>query len=370
MAVGVIVLGGCSPERPKAPGIYCGEKKAYLKDLAPSDVFAIVNGHKIYKRDYESYLALGEKIYRFKRGLPMAGENKDVTRYLNMTARALPAELISRQLMIGAAEKAGIKVSAETRENAEKEIVKAMGNRVKSIGAIAKKLGGSEGVFFIKMVEENAIMDEFRKKCATNDITFVSQAEITNVLAHIVKWNQNADRQNERSKKKALKFREAALKPGVDFEKLTRQHAKVSPEFGKFWDSFQMGELDDGEPLKVWLAGAKEGDLSQPIDLDDGIAIVKLLKKTETQIPGETMVVVDYDLARCTFYAYQHVKEQTAEEIREELLRNKAKDAQKELGTKLWNEAVFEYPFGDQFFPPEKGKKRMSDAQNEKGDQK
>lgn len=360
---------GCSDSESASKGqdIPAGAGKCFLKDMAPSDVFAIVNGRKLTKGDYLDYWILAERLFRFSKGISMAVADPKVSRHMALIEWTLPAELISRQLMLSGAEKAGVTVTADDRAAAEKQVLKSLGRGATSLDAVARKIGSEEGKRLKRMVEENALMNAFRRQSTTNNISTVSAEDVKAAQDRIAKWNANADRQNERSRKKAQKFREAAMKPGADFEKMTHQHAKVSPEFGKFWESFQLGELEDGEPLKIWLAAAKEGDISEPIDLDDGIAVVKLLKKTVTPIPGETSVVVDYDLARCTFYAYQHLKEQTDKELADDILATRIKAVQKELGTRLWNEAVFEYPHGDQFFPDlQPGRKTVKEAEKGK----
>ena len=358
---------GCSDDH-SASGASAQGKVMFIDQMAPSDVFAVVNGRKLTKQDYLDYRVLAESLYRVKKGLPASGDNQDVSRYMRMIERTLPSELISRQLMLDGAEKAGVLATAEDRENAGNELLFSLKRPFKSVNALARKIGPDAGKLLLKVVGETAQIDAFRRQSATNDIMTVSESEIKMVQDRLVQWNANADRLNAKSRKKAMRFREAALKPGADFEKLTHQHAKVSPEFGKFWESFQLGELDDGEPLKLWLATAKEGDLSEPIDLDDGIAIVKLLKKTVSRIPGESTVVIDFDLARCTFRAYQHLKEQTAEELATDIRNGKIREAQKELGTKLWEAAVFEYPHGEQFFPsPEEPKKESVKGKKQNG---
>ena len=67
----------------------------------------------------------------------------------------------------------------------------------------------------------------------------------------------------------------------------------------------ELAELEASDPFAQWLARAEVGDISQPIDFDDGLAIVGLVSKVKSDSsihPGEEADM--YEVVRVLFKAY------------------------------------------------------------------
>ena len=113
-----------------------------------------------------------------------------------------------------------------------------------------------------------------------------------------------------------------------------------------------LDELDSEDPLLHWLVRAEVGDISDPIEMDDGISIVGLKMKHEMENPepGEPNIW-DYELVRCAFYAYEKLDEiEDHDELVEDMLSARRRFAMEELRKKLVEKAVIEFPSGQNLF--------------------
>ena len=107
---------------------------------------------------------------------------------------------------------------------------------------------------------------------------------------------------------------------------------------------------EENQQLRDWLKTANAGDISGPIDLDDGIAIVKVVDKwKEPQGQGHEPVD-EFELVRCTFKAYQYTLVETEEEIRKQYRIELERNLMSQLGERLWKNAVIEFPNGKDFW--------------------
>lgn len=339
----------------KKPGVYISEKSILLKDMSDGDVIARVNGVNITKRDFVHRRKLMDRLYRIKKNLPMKGKNKKAASHLKYREGSIIEELMKRELMKQGADKAGIQYNSKRASRLFKETVKDLGCPRETKETFKKRIGPELFDLLSLMIKEDARAEVFLQQSTTNDLSSVSEERIAAYKAKVDRFDARSKKKNEKSYQRAMKFREKVLN-GADFKKLGLKAAQVSPNYVEEWESFQLMELESGDPLRKWLETAKVGELSMPIDLDDGLAIVKLVSKEKADTPEGMEPVYDYNLTRCTFFAYQYAIDQTDDEIRDMLLDESRNEARQRLGEKLVSEAVIEFPNGNQFFPKPKAK--------------
>lgn len=363
-----VLTNGCGEDAPKIdkgetsgvnkrvqPGIYTSEKSVLIKNMAVSDVIARVNGVDITKKDYLARRSLMDKLFRIKKKLPITGKDDKARKHLKSIEQSIPIELVRRELMKQGADKAGIQYDPKKANSLFKSTVRRLGCPRETLKSLENRLGKDDYSLLITMINEDVRAEALLIHSATNDLTSVGTDDVERYKKKVVKFNEKSQKNNDKSRKKALKFKERVI-GGDDFEATALKVAQVVPQYAKEWDTFQLMEFDKDDPLRKWLEGAKVGDLSDPIDLDDGLAIVKLVAKEKAEVPAEMGPVYEYKLVRCTFYAYQYAIEQTDDEIRDMLLEEKRAAARECLGMKLVSEAVIEFPNGQNFFANRKMK--------------
>ena len=347
----VLFFAGCGNEEPKAPGIYVDEaKNVLMKDLSPSDVIVRVNGVDITKKDFLVRRSLNEKVYRLRNKIELGAKNRKAKKYIQSMERSIPDEYIRHELVRQAADEAGIVVPEKLLKAEFKKFLNYIGRPKDSMDKVLARLGNDEGRVLVDFMKDGLRAEILRDTLATNGYYTVTDEMVSNHLARITAWNENADRLNEKARKKASHFREKVVN-GADFAELGKKTAQIHPEYAEEWDSFQLMEFsEENQQLRDWLKTANAGDISGPIDLDDGIAIVKVVDKwKEPQGQGHEPVD-EFELVRCTFKAYQYTLVETEEEIRKQYRIELEKNLMSQLGERLWKNAVIEFPNGSDFW--------------------
>ncbi len=347
----VLLLAGCGKEEPKAPGLYVDETKSVLmKNLSPRDVIVRVNGVDITKKDFLVRRSLNEKIYRLRNKIELGTKNRKAKSYIQTMEKSIPDEYIRHELVRQAADEAGITVPEKRLKSEYKKFLNYIGRPKDSMEKVVALIGKDEGRVLVDFMREGIRAELLRDTLATNGYYTVTDEMVSNHLARIVAWNKNADRLNEKARKKANQFREKVLNGG-DFKELGKKTAQIHPEYAEEWDSFQLMEFsEENQQLRDWLATANAGDISGPIDLDDGIAIVKVVDKWKEPQGEGNEPVDEFQLVRCTFTAYQYTLVETEDEIRRQYLAELEKNLMGQLGDRLWKNAVIEFPNGRDFW--------------------
>ena len=309
-----------------------------------------VNGEKITKRDFETLMFLKDKIWRLGQNLPLEITEDEVP---VLTANAGPSiimELIHRTMFRQYAKEIGAVPKGEAVRACEKGLLKAINRSNDTISGLAVMIGGREGEIFRQIPYMDARDAVLRQSVTTNDLDSVSDAEIERRLAYVEKFDANADAQNDKARKRLLEAK-ARILAGASFAEEAKKIADtVNPQYGKAWGDFEIQEFPADEELHKWLLTAKAGDISDPVDVEDGLAIVKVLDKHKGAAPPGHEPPDAFTLVRCTVKACEKMRYQDREEMSRQLLLWKREDAQRKLGMMLTGRAVIEYPNGTNLF--------------------
>lgn len=342
----------------RQPGLYVAEKSVAMADLGPRDVILRVNGIDLTKAEFECRRRIIEKVYKIKHGLGAEDMTKELRQHLSASEVSIPHKMLAAELMRQGAMKAGVVASRADVRKAYADFGRVIGKGKWDEASILKRFGVADGGFLAQMITNEAVTAAFRRQSSTNDLESVSAEELTRYQKKIEKFNQKAERENAKSRARAMKVREEILSGAISFPEAAAKKAQVSPEHGKEWGTFRLSEFDEGSEIRKWLSAAKSGDISYPIDLDDGLSLIGVVSVTPAELPPELPKEDDYALVKCTFYAFQHAEAMTSEEAREYLLKEKIEVAHRELGQRLYNEAVIEMPNGDNLFPEKRRTKQ------------
>ena len=348
------LFGGCSRE--KAPGVYVADKKLTIEEMRPSDVIMRVNGKAITKRDYVLYQNSFAKVYRMSRGISFDAESVGVDDFVKSNEQRIPEILLKDELVRQAAAKEGVVATDDEVEAFAAPILDACKTRKLGLAGTAAKMGGAEAKYFVESIKAGLLGEKLVDRLIEKEYTEVSSEELTNQLAHVRRFNENADRMNALAREKLLKAK-AEILAGGSFAEVAEKYSELRPEQGKEWQTVDIDELiGEGEAaLKRWLLTANVGDISDPIDMDDGICIVGVVAKGEGELPqgvsGPAPLL--YTLVRCTLYARQNMVELDEAESRKLLLDHKRQEWSKGLLKRLYDEAAIEFPNGSYLFKEE-----------------
>ena len=340
----------------------------------PEDVIVRVNGHDITKADYDLWCNLRGQIFCLSQKLPLKGKDEKLDIFLHNSAAAVLQELTRRELLRQAAEKAGVEASEAHIARIKKEFLKRINSPKESFESIKSRLGGRFGQALEDSIRADARDETFLEKWSTNSLTVVTQKEIDDQKVHVANVNKRLEELNAANHRKALEARAEILEKGRSFREVAKEYAELCPEQGERWDVVELDELEATDPFAQWLIVAKVGDISQPMDFDDGLAIVGLVSKEKTDDnapPGKETYM--YEVVRVLFKAYVPLEPpETDKEWREVMLKYRRNEAGKALVDELYNSANIEFPNGNSIFDvkeppkktPQKGRKKDATAKD------
>lgn len=342
-------FSGCSEKPIREPGVYVEKKSVTWEQLADSDVMVAVNGVGLTKRDFNTLASLRCQLVALRQNQAFGGfPNKEV---LGEMAAGLVMELIHHELFRQYAEKQSVKPSAEKVAEAMKDLMMALKRpRDANFDSVAGLVSGDARELFRQIPYVDAQDHLLRQSVTTNDLDSVTDEEITARERFVAEFDANADRLNAKQRKK-LETARKEIMAGADFAAVAAKRSEVSPEHGKEWATVELGELPSDEDLATWLKTAKVGDVSKPLDLPDGLGLVKLVSVGKGEAPKGAPLPDVYTLVKCTVRAFERMQHQDRPTMKNQLLMWKRQEAQKKLGTMLYDQAVIEYPNGTDFFP-------------------
>ena len=299
--------------------------------------------------------------------------NAETRKFLLQNRARTLGELVKYTLIGQHARAKGIKPDAKEIAAQERKLLRLIKKPKASFADVAASLGEAEGKVFARMAREDALTMAVLVHSTSNDLYHVTAQEFTNRVEFVKKWNERTDATNAAVRARALQAKKEIL-AGAFFADVAKKYADFAPEDGEAWETFHLDEFDGDDPLGQWLARSDTGDISDPLDLDDGISIVGLKLKYESDISESNKPpVYAYEVVRCPFYAYERQDdfEGDRKAIEEDIIENRRQLAMKELHASLTKDAKIEFPCGNNlFYPRDKKKPKKKKAAPVKGEGK
>ena len=327
----------------------------YIMDMSPGDVIAVINGEAVRKADYSILQSLQERLFRMASNLPLSGRNEKAEHYTFSNEQRVLQLLLKGISVRQSAKREGIVADAESVSSEWEKLSRRLRRAGVPLEKVQAELGGEEGRLLGELIKDSVLEGRLLASAFTNDFLKVSPQEVTNRMEWVEQFNKAADTFNEGVKETLRKARREIL-GGEKFAAVAKKYSEIRPAEGREWKDVLLGELPDDRdgtknPLRTWLEGAKPGDISEPIDMDDGISIVGFVGTFEGDAPPGMQRPTVYRLVRCTRVAHEHSMYQSPEETKEQLLKWKLEDARAAFGGRLEKSLVVEYPNGTNFYP-------------------
>ena len=340
---------------------------AVIDSLSPTSVVIRVNGEEITKAEFVAWERARTKTWAMTRGWKPDTSNDDTKKFIrNSRVRAL-GELVKNALIAQYAKAEGIEPEEKDVLTHKRKFLRRVKKPKSSFEDVVASMGAAEGEMLGRMLLGDAVTMAVLEHCSSNDLHTVSAQELTNRLEFVREWNQRADETNAIVRARAAKAKEEIL-AGAYFADVAKKYADFLPEQGEKWNTFYLDEFEGDDPLGQWLARAEPGDISDPIDLEDGISIVGLVAKLESPLSvSNKPPVYAYEVVRCPFYAYERQEDfgDNEKAIIEDILERRRQLAMRELHDRLVESAKIEFPCGNNLFYPQ-GEKKKPKAKKKK----
>ena len=337
------------------------KKLAVVDMLAPTSIVMRVNGEAITKGEFITWERARTKAWAMAKGWKPDTVNAETRKYrVQNRARAL-AELLKHTLIAQYAQAEGVEADKKELAAQKRRFLRLVKKPKSNFEDVIAIFGEAEGAALSRVVQGDALTMAVLEHSTSNDLRRVSAEEFTNRVEFVKKWNARADETNAAVRVRAAKAK-AEILAGAYFADVAKKYADFLPEQGENWDTFYLDDFEGDDPLGQWLARSETGDISDPLDLDDGISIVGLKMKYESSLSESNKPpVYAYDVVRCPFYAYEKLDDFDGDEksIIEDIIDKRRQIAMKALHDRLVNQAKIEFPSGDNlFYPPDKKKKK------------
>ena len=359
VSAAALFVAGCSDDadKPAAAGKTASAPRTVVfksplnPAIKPEAAIAVVNGTAITRADYDRWIALRTRVYCLANGIDPYKADKKVAKYNSTNANLAFIDIVRRELIRQECEKKGITASESDIKIMQKRFMKGIKKQNEPFDAYCASLPQSEGDEIRRQVMADALGETYLTKWATNDIHHVSAQEVSNRLEYVENYQKSVDKMNEEAKKRAAEAK-AEILAGASFYSVTTNRAEIFKDEGKEWDVFELDEFEPEDDMFKFLATAKTGDISDPLDLDDGIGIVGVLDRSPGEPPDDTTPAPDqYTLVRCMFNAYEPLDEpEDFEGMRKFLLDQKVSDAREAMMKELFASAQIQMPFGRRLF--------------------
>lgn len=353
------VLSGCSDKAIDPSATPKAKRSPFAIDRLSKETSVLsVNGHNITQGDYRRWLGAKDLLYRLKNKLPVKGEirgkaGENYVKFRNVARVRMVGELVRRELTRQYAVSNNVAATPALVRGCEEKFARALDLPPEKFReSILQKCGSAGAGLIDELIGVDALSAACIRRFATNDLDKVTKEEAAERLRLTHEYNARAEKQNAEQRQRALAAKKEIL-GGKYFADVTERCADLFKEHGKKWETFVLSDFQADEPLGRWLSAAKAGDISDPIDMDDGLAIVGLLRVYEVTLPGEETKQTQYDTVRCTFYAYD--KYQVTEDLdvlAGLMVEERREMAMEELGKKLLGEAKIDFPHGEAIFRP------------------
>lgn len=336
--------------RHNEPGVHINDRRVSISELKLDDPVLYVNGEKITKRDFEALLVLRDRLWRLHQNEPFIVSKEEMDEFRFQAGDSMMIELIHRALFRQYAKVNKIEPSKNKIEEATKLLLKSIRKPNSNMADIAEAIGGDAAKLFLEIPYIDAQDAMSRQSVTTNDLDNVSESEIKRRIEFVKRFDANAEEMNRRARARLMEAKQRILAGGDIAEEARKIFDTVHPEYAEKWGRFEIQEFPADEDLHKWLLKSKPGDISDPLDTEDGIAIVKVIERGRGEAPEGVVPPDAFTLVRCTVKACEKMRYQNPDEMRQQLLLWKRQEAQKKLGMMLTEKAVIEYPNGTNLF--------------------
>jgi len=342
--------------------------KAVIDTLPATSVVVRVNGEDVTKRDFATlervYVKMFEMANANRKWSPATAKAEKKKFKDNNRVKVLD-DLMTLTLISQYARSEGIEADAAGIAAKELEFLKAVHKPKAKFADVAVSFGPVDGEMLKRvMIEGAAVTMVTLVRSTTNNLYHVTDQEFTNRLMYVEKVNRDADASNAVVHARAMQVKKEIL-AGAIFADVAKKYADFSPEQGNEWETVELSDYDGDNPLGQWLARSDTGDISDPLVLDDGVSIVGIKAKYESELSESNKPpVYVYDIVRCAFhdYAKQDDFDGDRKSIEEDMIQLRRQAAMQALMAKLKEKAKFEFPSGrNLFYPRDKAKPKKAD---------
>ena len=312
------LLTGCGPHDPL-------EKVVFIED----------GDFKVTAAETRDAVLLTKAINTFS-GRPV--KEKQFVKWANSTAFKLIPGLLAKKLLKEEFDAKGVKATPESDQKILAAHNRFMRKRAKSKEELARSFGDLEAFYLRQFDFESrkaAFLDSIEKTSVPTDAQVDERFRLN---------RERREREEAAQKQAAQKAQEAweKLNAGESWEEVAKRYNEdplLSTDYKdnwKMWESIPRTGPYVPEEVSACVRKMKEGEFTKPIETDDGLLIVKVLKVDEVSIDCARINV------RLPFFTETPAKDELKRQMTAEAVKDRLMDIVNELREKH----NFNYPMG------------------------
>lgn len=334
MAAAAVFLAGCPSGESAGPEKKAAESAPAKAQTPPAGAkakpaaksaektIARVDDAVLTTSGLEAQIKLRAELLKIRKRKVGSKELDILRKKLGMTAAD---HFIRRELLLKCAAERGIALTGADRADYAKKF--AATYKKKSIEDVKKLLSPASAELLAKDAEREALAEKTEKALRDGIDKKMDEAEIKRVYDNIATMNETAAKTN------ALVFARARsvynqIKSGkLLFEEAVEDYSEAEEtEDGGVWNEFLISELKDEAELIARLPTMSPGDITPPIENDNGLSIMKLVSIGEYR-KGDAAPEPTYRLARVFFRLPLFMEVPTREELEKAILDKRRGEA-------------------------------------------
>lgn len=355
-----IFVGGCCKEQDKSLQNKSQEKvttkkriPSYLKDMVDDDVLMSCWEKRITKRDFS--FGIGARVKIVTMSMPQGMTTGPDREQIELkTLSVLPIAISREWALMKYAETNGISVAESDLSTCRFNMQCSCRQDMISYASFLQNFNEKERAYLENRVTNEATVAAVRRDYLGKLSLKPTKEEVDKVIKRIVDYNRSALATNRLVWARATNIWHE-VRSGEGFGDYANQYSEDEnePENGE-WGEFKLGELKDDGRLAEVVANLKPGEVSEPIEADNGICILKLnainAPEGETNMLAITSADTTYDLSRI-FLRLPVVYESASREVVEKsILETKEHNAFDKFTLSLIKGMPLKFPCGRVIF--------------------
>ncbi len=307
----------------------CGTKET-------NRTLAVVNGRQITESFVRDVVQIKARIREIKgKKVP----DKEFATWANKEAERLFPELVSAETLSQGIEDAGIAPDTNDTALVLAKYNLSLRKKAKSPEDLYGYFGNLSEAFRLQF-HRSCLFEAFKSHTANQEVSEAEIQEYYADLTYLTNVTAKIDRKGKANAEKAWN----RLKVGEDWDVVARECSEdklVDPaneSFSKDWATVDKEGLGYPE-LAIALRTLHKGDFSKPLDVDEGLIIVKVMEEGGGR----------YILGRMLFRMAEKVEIPPRDEAIKEIRLSKVEKARADFSSDLKGKAVISYPCGTNF---------------------
>lgn len=349
LCAGVLLLIGCGKGTDSTPGKIVGKDVKKIADMAPGEVIVQVGDSRLTRKDFDAYLDNMVKAYRVSH--PAARE-MDVTYYRKTREHALVSEFITKEVLLQEARRRNLRPDAAELANLEGRLEARAKKEGKTLEQFQRD--DPETVAAYRSGASDQALIVALRAAEFGDRLTITDADMQEARDRFNRFNQICERTNALVKARGAAIFER-LKKGEDFISVAVDTSEFEEAEPGVWGEFSKEEIDNPAVRNAAFT-LPVGGVSEPIDTEEGLVIIKVLERSGFDSPLAVQPS-KVKLGRIILRLAELRPVPRDEELRKVLERSRLEALQKEWLKGLQQKVRIEFPHGTNFWATLKNKK-------------